>query len=51
MEIPKCPQCKKEMVFWRQVSQSSMFDIYTCPDNCEGNQSAIVVREMKHTKI
>jgi hypothetical protein len=33
------------MVFWRQMSPFSRFDIYTCPDNCKGKQSAIVVRD------
>jgi len=49
MEIPKCPQCGKEMVFGRQLYPLSRFDIYTCPDECEGKQSAIVMRDEEPT--
>lgn len=42
--IPHCPICYTEMVFMMPLPGSYMFDVYTCPNNCEGNQSAIVVK-------
>lgn len=43
LKIPKCPQCGKEMIFWKHLR--SYIDIYTCPDDCEGKQSALVITE------
>ncbi len=42
--IPHCPVCYAEMVLMMPLPGSYIFDVYTCPNNCKGKQSAIVVK-------
>ncbi len=51
IEIPLCEVCNTPMICCGPLYPLSGFDFYTCPNDCDGKNSAVVAARIPDIKI